>query len=64
MIISYGYAYPSKTVSFAGLTSGDNPYWVAYNQRADDDGAIPKDNEVNACAKSRFLSSIPNYPIS
>ena len=61
MLIPYGYAYPSKVVSFAGGVSGDNPYWAAYNQRATDDGALPKDGTGNACSRTRFLNAIPDY---
>lgn len=61
MLIAFGYAYPNKVVSFAGGISGEDPYWVSYNQRADADGAFPKDGESNVCTRTRFLNAIPNY---
>lgn len=61
MLIAFGYAYPNKVVSFAGGESGENPYWVSYNQRADADGAFPKEGDSNVCTRTRFLNAIPNY---
>lgn len=57
MQIAFGYAYPNKILSFAG----DNPYWVAYNSRADADGAITREAASNKCTRTRFLNAIPNY---
>lgn len=61
MLIAFGYAYPNKVVSFAGGISGEDPYWVSYNQRADADGAIAKEGSANNCLRTRFLNAIPNY---
>jgi hypothetical protein len=56
MLIGYGYGYPTNQ-----LLGGGNPFWLAFNQRADADGALPAEAAVNGCLQTRFLNSFQSY---
>jgi hypothetical protein len=44
-----------------GGGAGVNPFWLAFNQRADADGALPAEAAVNGCLQTRFLNSFQSY---
>jgi hypothetical protein len=58
MLIGYGYGYPTNQLLGGGAV---NPYWAAFNVRADADGALPAEAAVNGCLQTRFLNSFQDY---
>jgi len=56
MFIGYGYGYPTNQ-----LLGGGNPFWLAFNQRADADGALPAEAAVYGCLQTRFINSFQSY---
>lgn len=49
MLLGYGY-FMAPTLKGAGLTAA----WVAYNTRADANGAAPAEPAVNVCLFQRY----------
>jgi hypothetical protein len=49
MLLGYGY-FLSPVLRGAGLT----PAWIAYNTRADANGAAPAEPAVNVCLFQRY----------